>query len=274
MSITHTRDEIRTAIAYIRVSTEEQSLGLDAQRERVESYCHARGYELVAVVEDKGASGKTLNRSGMDKVRKIMKRKMVDAVVALKLDRLTRRVPDLHTLMKESAETGVAIVSIMETLDTSSAAGRLMVHMLAGMAEWEREVIAERTSAALTLLASRGERVGRHAAIGSANGEGARQEEECRTLSVLREIILSGSCLDCNKAESLRCMADMLEAQGCTNRAGKRYGASSIQRMKKSLAAIDSEVCERLYEIQVMKRDIFKDARRAELMELLTKEAA
>ena len=274
MSNTHTRDEIRTAIAYIRVSTEEQSLGLDAQRERVESYCHARGYELVAVVEDKGASGKTLNRSGMDKVRKIMKRKMVDAVVALKLDRLTRRVPDLHTLMKESAETGVAIVSIMETLDTSSAAGRLMVHMLAGMAEWEREVIAERTSAALTLLASRGERVGRHAAIGSANGEGARQEEECRTLSVLREIILSGSCLDCNKAESLRCMADMLEAQGCTNRAGKRYGASSIQRMKKSLAAVDAEVCERLYEIQVMKRDIFKDARRAELMELLTKEAA
>ena len=274
MSITHTRDEIKTAIAYIRVSTEEQSLGLDAQRERVESYCHARGYELVAVVEDKGASGKTLNRSGMDKVRKIMKRKMVDAVVALKLDRLTRRVSDLHILMKESAETGVAIVSIMETLDTSSAAGRLMVHMLAGMAEWEREVIAERTSAALTLLASRGERVGRHAAIGSANGEGARQEEECRTLAVLREIILSGSCLDCNKAESLRCMADMLEAQGCTNRAGKRYGASSIQRMKKSLAAVDAEVCERLYEIQVMKRDIFKDARRAELMELLTKEAA
>ena len=274
MSITHTRDEIKTAIAYIRVSTEEQSLGLDAQRERVESYCHARGYELVAVVEDKGASGKTLNRSGMDKVRKIMKRKMVDAVVALKLDRLTRRVSDLHILMKESAETGVAIVSIMETLDTSSAAGRLMVHMLAGMAEWERDVIAERTSAALTLLASRGERVGRHAAIGSANGEGARQEEECRTLSVLREIILSGSCLDCNKAESLRCMADMLEAQGCTNRAGKRYGASSIQRMKKSLAAVDAEVCERLYEIQVMKRDIFKDARRAELMELLTKEAA
>ena len=274
MSITHTRDEIKTAIAYIRVSTEEQSLGLDAQRERVESYCHARGYELVAVVEDKGASGKTLNRSGMDKVRKIMKRKMVDAVVALKLDRLTRRVPDLHTLMKESAETGVAIVSIMETLDTSSAAGRLMVHMLAGMAEWERDVIAERTSAALTLLASRGERVGRHAAIGSANGEGARQDEECRTLAVLREIILGGSCLDCNKAESLRCMADMLEAQGCTNRAGKRYGASSIQRMKTSLAAVDAEVCERLYEIQVMKRDIFKDARRAELMELLTKEAA
>ena len=44
--------------------------------------------------------------------------------------------------------------------------------------------------------------------------------------------------------------------------------------MKKSLAAVDAEVCERLYEIQVMKRDIFKDARRAELMELLTKEAA
>ncbi len=274
MSITHTRDEIRTAIAYIRVSTEEQSLGLDAQRERVESYCHARGYELVAVVEDKGASGKTLNRSGMDKVRKIMKRKMVDAVVALKLDRLTRRVSDLHILMKESAETGVAIVSIMETLDTSSAAGRLMVHMLAGMAEWERDVIAERTSAALTLLASRGERVGRHAAIGSANGEGARQDEECRTLAVLREIILGGKCADCGSVESLRCMADMLEAQGCTNRAGKRYGASSIQRMKTSLAAVDAEVRERLDSIRVMQRDIFKDARRAELMELLTKEAA
>ena len=274
MRITHTRDEIRTAVAYIRVSTEEQSLGLDAQRERVEAYCHARGWTLVAVVEDKGASGKTLNRSGMDKVRKIMKRKMVDAVVALKLDRLTRRVPDLHTLMKESAETGVAIVSIMETLDTSSAAGRLMVHMLAGMAEWERDVIAERTSSALTLLASRGERVGRHAAIGSANGEGARQEDESRTLSILRGIIMGGCCdSGSDHVKSLRCMAEMLEAEGCTNRAGNRYGASTIQRMMRQLAEVDEDVLERLSRVREQSRSELQVARYAELMALLQEAA-
>lgn len=268
-------DKTFTAVAYIRVSTAEQSLGLDVQRERVAAYCSARGWSLVAVIEDNGRSGATLDRDGMHKVREVMRRKMVDAVISLKLDRLTRKVEDLHTLMQESADSGVALVSIMETLDTSSAAGRLMVHMLASMAEWERDVISERTSAALSVKSGRGERVGRHAAIGSANGEGARAVDEQRTLTTLRGLIMADCCGNAN--DSLRCLAEALEAEGCMNRAGNRYGASTIQRMMRALAATDEDVAERLNRARFSRRSLLQDARAAELTELLgneTKEVA
>lgn len=226
------------AIGYVRVSTDdqgEQRLGLDAQCERVAAYCKARGWVLAGVVEDVGVSARTLARPGMQRVLNMMQARTVDAVVALKLDRLTRSMLDLHTLLATAERTGCALVSVSETLDTSSAAGRLMVNVLAAIAEWERETIGERTSQALGVKRRRGERVGRHAAIGSAAGDGARPAAEAGTLARLRALVLGGG-------GSLRALARHLHAAGCMSRAGTPYTPSSVQGMLRTLAEQDAQV--------------------------------
>lgn len=221
-----------TVIGYVRVSSEEQAtsgLSLDAQRERIRAYCHARGWVLADIVTDAGWSASTLERPGMDTVRTLMRKRLVDAVVSVKLDRMTRSVRDLHALLQLSQETHVGLVSVTENLDTSSAAGRLMVNVLAAMAEWEREVIAERTVAALAVKRQRGERVSRFASIGQEEGE--RGAEERAALDMVRQR------LERERGASLRSIARMLEESGYRNRAGQQYHASAVQRMVRRIVA-------------------------------------
>ena len=225
------------AIGYIRVSTEEQHLSMDAQRERVSAYCLARGWRLAGVVEDHGQSGKSLDRPGMRRVMAMMEARAVDAVVVLKLDRLTRSTPDLHTLLAVAERTRTSLVSVCETIDTGSAAGRLMLNVMTAVAEWEREAIAERTAAALRVKRQRGERVGRHAAIGSGVGEGARADAEAHALRVLRTAVVSGS-VACN----LRPLSQWLVAQGCVSRTGRPYAPSVVRTMLERLAEQHADV--------------------------------
>lgn len=213
---------VNTVIGYCRVSTEEQAasgLSLEAQRERIAAYCAARGWELADVIVDAGASAATLERPGMVVVRRLMEERLVDAVVALKLDRLTRSVSDFHELLKAATRTGVGIVSVTENLDTSSATGKLMVNITASMAEWERDVIRERTSAALAVKRARGERTSRHARM----GEGERADEERAAIELVRELVTTGM--------SLRAIAIELGSRGYFNRMGLVYHPQTIRRM-------------------------------------------
>lgn len=240
MSDTSTRQQ--QVVGYVRVSTEEQAesaLGLEAQRERIRAYCLARGWELAGMVEDAGVSAATLSRPGMERVRTIMRRKLAHAVVALKLDRLTRSVSDLQELLEEAERSGVALVSVSETLDTGSAAGRLMVHVLGAIAQWERETIAERTTQALRVKRRRGERVSRHLALGQGTGE--RAEQEAHAMHTLRALLLASAA-----RPSLRSLAEALERRGCVSRAGTRYTPSSISAAVRALGESDAAVGERL----------------------------
>ena len=155
------------------------------------------------------------------------------------MDRLTRSVRDLHELLRLSAEHGVGMVSVTENMDTTSAAGRLMLNMLAAMAEWEREVIAERTVAALAVKKARGERVSRFTSIGHEEGE--RGEHEREALELVHGIIASGGA-------SLRSIAGQLADRGYTNRAGKPYHASAIRRMVDRIMEMHPELREREHE--------------------------
>ena len=255
----------QVVVGYVRVSTEEQAeqgLGLQAQRERIAAYCLARGWHLAGIIEDAGVSASTLERPGMERVRSIMRRKLAHAVVALKLDRLTRRVADLQELLQEADRTGVALVSVSETLDTSSAAGRLMVHVLGAIAQWERETIAERTAQALRVKRARGERVSRHLALGTAGGE--REEQERCALVVLRSMLLRS-----DKRPSLRAMAAELEAAGCVSRAGTRYSPTSVESVVRTLGEQDAEVRARMGAWEAKRQAQMHAPRLAELQSLL-----
>lgn len=217
---------VTTVIGYVRVSTEEQAAGglsIESQRQRIAAYCTARGWHLADIVTDAGWSAATLERPGMAKVRRLMAERLVEAVVAVKLDRLTRSVRDLHELLRLSNDSGVGLVSVTENMDTGSAAGRLMVNMLAAMAEWERETISERTVAALAVKRARGERVSRFAPIGAEQGE--RGERERATLRIVEELMAGG--------RSLRTISAQLAERGHRNRAGQPYHPSTVKRMVK-----------------------------------------
>jgi site-specific DNA recombinase len=112
------------------------------------------------VIVDGGESAKTLNRSGMLHLLALVDSGQVQAVIVAKLDRLTHRVKDLCTLLERFERRGVALVSVAESLDTGSAAGRLVLNIMTAVSQWEREAIGERTRDAMSHKRSNGERVG------------------------------------------------------------------------------------------------------------------
>jgi site-specific DNA recombinase len=142
----------RRTIGYVRVSSETQvaeGVSLSAQEARIGSYCAAMGWAVSETIRDAGESAKSLKRPGIATVLDSVRRGAVGRIVVAKLDRLTRSVRDLADLIDLCAKHDAALVSVGETLDTSTAAGRMVVNMLGVVSEWEREAIGERTATAL-----------------------------------------------------------------------------------------------------------------------------
>jgi DNA invertase Pin-like site-specific DNA recombinase len=140
------------AIGYCRVSTDKQSekgVSLNAQMEKIRAMAVVHGAELIDVVQDGGESAKNLSRPGLQRVLTLVQGRAVQAVIVAKLDRLTRSVKDLCELLELFERRGVALISVAESLDTSSASGRLMMNIMAAVSQWEREAIGERTRDAL-----------------------------------------------------------------------------------------------------------------------------
>jgi DNA invertase Pin-like site-specific DNA recombinase len=154
---------MKTAIGYIRVSTDEQAregISLENQRMKIEAYCQLNDLELIQVIEDAGKSGKDLNRDGIQALIAHIKTRSVGAIVVYKLDRLSRRVRDTLTLMELIEKKNIAFHSITERIDTKSAMGKFFLNIMASMNQWERDTISERTRDALRLKIVKNERAG------------------------------------------------------------------------------------------------------------------
>ena len=153
------------AVGYIRVSTEEQAregLSLESQKERIRGFCTAKGWMLTDIVSDAGYSGKDLNRPGMQRVLGLIEQKAFDVLIICKLDRMTRNIRDLGYLTQDVFENnGVAFSSIADNFDTSTANGKLVLNILGSVAQWERDIIAERTKEVLAHKKDKGEWAGR-----------------------------------------------------------------------------------------------------------------
>lgn len=160
-----------TAVAYLRVSTSEQAesgAGLDAQRATVEQECDRRGWELLCVYEDKGASGKSLDRRpALTEALKAVETKQAAALVVAKLDRLSRSVHDAAGLLDRAQRRGWALVASDIGVDTSTPAGEAMANVMATFGQLERRMISQRTKDALAQKKSAGVRLGRPASLPS-----------------------------------------------------------------------------------------------------------
>ncbi len=140
-----------TVVGYLRVSTREQAdsgAGLAAQRSAIESEATRRGW-TVRWLEDAGVSGADLNRPALTEALAILKRREAVALVVAKLDRLSRSVPDFGKLLKRAEREGWAVVCLDLALDMTTPTGKLVANIITSVAEWERDVIAQRTRDAL-----------------------------------------------------------------------------------------------------------------------------
>lgn len=201
---------------YVRVSTDKQAdegLSLDVQTARIRGMAMAQGVTLAEVIVDAGASAKSLDRPGMTRLLSLVEAGAVDRIIIAKLDRLTRSVGDLVALLERFTRREVALVSVAESLDTRSSAGRLVLHIMGSVSQWEREAIGERTREALRYKRAKGERVGTLPFGAQIAADGAHtkgcEDTTCR------------GCIHLEPAPvELRLLARMraLRADGCTTR--------------------------------------------------------
>jgi site-specific DNA recombinase len=161
------------AIGYARVSTDKQAdsgVSLEAQQEKIRAMAVVQGAALLDVIVDAGESAKTLDRPGMERLLALVDARKVDTVIIAKLDRLTRSVKDLALLLEHFTRRGVGLVSVAESLDTNTAAGRLVLNIMVSVSQWEREAIGERTRDAMARMKAKRQAYSPTPSVSSATG--------------------------------------------------------------------------------------------------------
>ena len=145
------------AAIYIRVSTQDQAqhgFSLDAQEESLVNYAKALGYEILKIYKDEGKSAKTLNRPEMINLLKDAEAKKFQAIFIYKLDRFSRSLKDLILTIDKLKEWGIDFVSLQDKIETASASGKLMFQIIGAFAEFERNIIGDRTKFGMEKITS------------------------------------------------------------------------------------------------------------------------
>lgn len=206
-------------IGYTRVSTDEQAetgAGLDAQEAAVRVECERRGWELVRIATDAGASGKSLaQRPELERGIDALDRGEADAIVAAKLDRLSRSVLEFAALMARASRRGWRIVVLDVNVDTTTPSGELVATVVAAFAQYERRLIGQRTRDALAAKRAAGVVLGRPRTLDPA----------------IRARIVAERAA----GRSLRAIAADLTTQGVsTAQGGARWHASTVKAVAQS----------------------------------------
>lgn len=215
----------------------DSGLSLENQRSKIEAQAVISDWTLRDIIEDAGQSAKNLERPGAREVRAQVKAGLVDAIIIYKLDRLTRSVKDMGVLLEELGKArradggrGVDLVSVSENIDTSTATGRLLVNILGSVSQWEREVIAERTSAALQQRKSNGYVSGGVARFGYQAGEDRREIPNEGEQAQLQEILRLRE-----EGLSFQRIADSLNEVGYRTRRGGPHSKQGIHRIAQTV---------------------------------------
>src|SRR5258708_1183622 len=216
-------------VGYVRVSTDKQAdrgVSLEAQAEKIRAMAVVHVADLLDISVDGGESPKSLNRPGMARLLTLVDAGDVEAVIIAKLDRLTRSVKDLCTLLERFTRRGVTLISVAESLDTGSAAGRLVLNIMTAVSQWEREAIGERTRDAMSHKRSQGQRVGNIAYGCRLAGDGVHGEAGPGEQGVLSEIRrLRG------QGATLRGIAAALNHRSYRTRRGTAWRLESVARI-------------------------------------------
>lgn len=223
-------------IGYVRASTSDQQITLEAQAEKIRAMAIVKGFPISEIITDSGESAKDLDRPGMTRLLSMIAARDIDGVIIAKLDRITRSVKDLASLMEQFQKKAVSLISVEESLDTSSASGRLVLNIMVSVSQWEREAIGERTKTALKFIKSAGHPAGTAPYGFTAqlrpviNGKAQRMPlipnpDEQAIIAIVREAHNSG--------HSYQEIADTLNVSGHRTRKGGMWQKMYIGRMLK-----------------------------------------
>lgn len=204
-------NEHAKVIGYVRVSSLEQGesgAGLDSQRQAITDECARRGWQLERIEEDV-LSARNMRRPGLQRALADCRSGVVQGIVAAKLDRLSRSVIDFSSLLNDARKRGYNIVALDLGVDLSTPQGEFAANIVASVSQWERQIIGERTKAALAVKKSQGVVLGRPRIMSPEVRERIFSEREA--------------------GNSLRAIADGLTADGVPTSHGGTWRASTIQ---------------------------------------------
>jgi len=174
---------------YVRVSTGKQQMSPAAQEDKIRALAGLQDLDLVTVVTDRESAkeGSIKTRPGLLEILELARCGQVSRIIVAKLDRLTRSVVDLGTLLSVLDKQGVSLASATDTwMDTGSAAGRMILNIITSVAQWEREAIGERTATVLQFKRAHGDAYN-HTPYGSVR-KGARLLPAPAEQAVIRRV--------------------------------------------------------------------------------------
>lgn len=221
-----TATDERAVMGYIRVSTKEQAetkLSLTHQEQKIRALAEAHDHTLVRIFNDAAESAKDLNRPAMQELLAAVEKGQVGHVIVYKLDRLIRNVENLGYLLRLFEKKGVTLSSVQESLDTSTASGRMVVNLLGMIAQWERETIAERTQAAVDVKRQRGEK------LGGIVPYGYRKRQKALVPHDAEQKVRRGILGARREGRGYQDIAEALNEQGVKPRSGRRWYASTVR---------------------------------------------
>jgi DNA invertase Pin-like site-specific DNA recombinase len=213
--------EGKRAVLYVRVSTDEQSASIQAQRETCTRLANQHGYEIVAEFVDENVSGAIAidKRPALKRALRALADDEADRLIVAKLDRLARNVRVALEIDEDYATRhGWGIVFGDMDIDTSTAVGKMQLSMFASVARFERDRISERTREALAVKRSQGVRLGRPSAL---------------PVEIVARIVTERE-----SGSSLRVIADGLNRDGiATAQGGRAWHASTVRKVLASQQA-------------------------------------
>lgn len=227
---------MKAAIGYVRVSTEGQAVdgvSLAAQESRIRAYAELNDLDLSRVYVDAGVSGKRADNRPELQAALDHACRAGGVLVVYSLSRLARSTKDTIAIAERLEKSGADLASLSEKIDTTTAAGKMVFRMLAVLAEFERDQIAERTTTAMRHKKAAGERVGKVPFGFDLAADGVtltRNENEQTILDMIHQLREAG--------ESLRGIAAELNRRGIATKDGKAsWSHSTVQRLVARKAA-------------------------------------
>ncbi|MCA9540532.1 MAG: recombinase family protein, partial [Myxococcales bacterium] len=245
------------AAVYVRKSTthglDSEYSSLDNQVDSCRAYIRARGWtELPTLYSDGGFSGGTVDRPAFQRLLADVDAGKLDAIVVHRLDRFSRSVADFARLLEDMKRRGVAVTSVTEGFDTSTAAGTLMVNLIISMAQWEREAASERLKTKFANARRRGLYTGGRPPFGY------RVEQQRLVVEPAEAEVLRAAFAALARGDGFTAAAQQLNARGWTTREGRAWTRQRLEKM----------ACNRVYLGQLRAGDEWVNGQHAALVEL------
>ena len=178
---------MKKVIAYIRVSTMSQGISMKKQKADIKQYCKDKDLDLLEMINEEGVSGSAVNRNGFSRVMDMMKNKEIDGIIVYWISRAGRTASETLSLINGCFDKNITLISIKESIDTSTPAGRMQAKMYAVWAEEELLQIRERIKDAISYKKSNGLKYNGHEAYGTYVKNGVLYEDKFE-MSVVKNI--------------------------------------------------------------------------------------